>query len=122
MCYSSVEVKEVVCIGTTEYDIPEYSYTNEDCLQNINPKDYNEGNWSISNKHEPDNKHWFSREEALKQAKEYAKMKSIQYPEKVIVLIDGLQNCGGGCLEVDYAEVYDINGNVVLEYKMAWNK
>jgi hypothetical protein len=82
----------------------------------MNSKDYREGHWPISNKHEADEKYWFSTEEALKQAREYAKEKSIQYPEKTIVLIDGLQQCNGGFIETDYAEVYDMDGNVVLKY------
>jgi len=120
MCYSVVEVKEVARIGTHKYDVAEFSYVNEDCLVNINPENDREGHWAISNKHEADEKYWFSTEEALKQAREYSKAKSIQYPERTIVLIDGLQNCNGGCLEVDFAEVYDMNGNALLEYKTSW--
>jgi len=113
MCYSSVEVFEVCKIVEPDKygDDSKHSYQYQKCQGSI--EDSQKESWSTSNRNQPDNIRWFTNEDALQLARQYAVEKSITYPEKVIGLKSGLQSCSGTLFESDFEEIYNEKGEVV---------
>lgn len=118
MCYSSIEIQEVVRIDREDKFLePQFSYYVSECYQQFENEKIKQ-DWMMSSSSEKDNIRNFSFEVARLQAQANALILSQKYPQSLVMVQEGNQSCSGGDMEVDIRRFYFAGKEIEIDSKI----